>query len=85
MTMYQSTLWGLSFICEGRRFYPEGPLFAAAVIILSWTIYLEGVLVHACNPSSWEAEAGGFRIQGYNSETLSQKKKVHLEFSDISI
>jgi hypothetical protein len=33
-------------------------------------------MVHTCNPSSWEAEAGGFRVQGQLQlyrETLFQK------------
>jgi hypothetical protein len=35
------------------------------------------VVVNACNPSTWEAEAGGSQVQdqpGLHSETLSLKK-----------
>jgi hypothetical protein len=35
-------------------------------------------VVHTCNPSTWEAEAGGFRAPGQpalHSKTLSQKEK----------
>jgi hypothetical protein len=35
-----------------------------------------GMVVHSCNPSTWEAEAGGLRVQGQpwlHNETLSQK------------
>jgi hypothetical protein len=34
-------------------------------------------MVHACNPSTQEVEAGGLRVQGQpelHSETLSQKQ-----------
>jgi hypothetical protein len=37
-----------------------------------------GMVVHAFNPSTWEAEAGGSRVPGQPelySKTLSQKKK----------
>jgi hypothetical protein len=37
-----------------------------------------GKVVHACNPSTWEVEAGGSQVQGQYglcSKTLSQKKK----------
>jgi hypothetical protein len=37
-----------------------------------------GVVAHAFNPSTWEAEAGGFlssRLSGLHRETLSRKKK----------
>jgi hypothetical protein len=37
-----------------------------------------GMIVHACNPSTQEAEAGGLQIPdlpGLHSETLFQKNK----------
>jgi hypothetical protein len=37
-----------------------------------------GMVVHACNPSNREAEAGGYRVpgqSGVHSKTLSQKKE----------
>jgi hypothetical protein len=39
-----------------------------------------GRVLHTCNPSTWEAETGGFRVQGQpwlHSKTLSQKKKIN--------
>jgi hypothetical protein len=36
------------------------------------------VVVHAFNPSTWEAEAGGYRVPGQpglHRETLSRKTK----------
>jgi hypothetical protein len=39
---------------------------------------ITNVVVHAGNPSTWEAETGGLRIQSQpmlHSKTLSQKKK----------
>jgi hypothetical protein len=39
-------------------------------------VYLPGVVVHSCNPSTWEAEAGDLR--GYPvplGENLAQKTK----------
>jgi hypothetical protein len=38
-----------------------------------------GVMVHACNPSTWEAEARGLWIQGQHglhSKTLSQTQSI---------
>ena len=38
-----------------------------------------GVMVHACNPSTWEAETGGLQVRGQPqelSETLSQNKRI---------
>jgi hypothetical protein len=37
-----------------------------------------GVVVHSCNPSTWEAEAGGWGIQGQpglHSETLLERER----------
>jgi hypothetical protein len=37
------------------------------------------VVVHACNPSTWEAGTGGLRVQGQSGmhgETLAQKLKI---------
>jgi hypothetical protein len=36
---------------------------------------LPGVVAHAFNPSTWEAEAGGFLSYTGYRETLSRKKK----------
>jgi hypothetical protein len=30
------------------------------------------VVMHTCNPSTWEAETGGLRVQRQHSETLPQ-------------
>jgi hypothetical protein len=41
-------------------------------------VSIQGVVMHACNPYTWEVEAGGPRVLGQlglHSETLSQKKK----------
>ncbi|XP_071466314.1 U6 snRNA-associated Sm-like protein LSm1 isoform X3 [Marmota flaviventris] len=45
-----------------------------------------GTVAHTCNPSSWEAEAGGLQVRnqpGHLSKTLSQKgtgySGVHLQ------
>jgi hypothetical protein len=36
------------------------------------------MMVHACNPSTWEAEAGGSGVQpGPHSEVLSEKFTVN--------
>jgi hypothetical protein len=40
------------------------------------------VVVYACNPSTWEAEAGGSQVQGQaklHSKTLHLKKKIHAQ------
>jgi hypothetical protein len=37
-----------------------------------------GVVVHVCNPSTWETDAGGSKVQSQailHRKTLSQKKK----------
>jgi hypothetical protein len=37
-----------------------------------------GVVVHSCNPSTWEAKAGGLRVPGQpglQNDSLSLKKK----------
>jgi hypothetical protein len=31
-----------------------------------------GMVVHACNPSTWEAEAGGSQVQ---NQSISKEKK----------
>jgi hypothetical protein len=49
--------------------------FFLAVQIEELIVNLAGVVVHACNPSTQEAEAGGFPVQGQAglpSKTLSQ-------------
>jgi hypothetical protein len=59
------------------------------MLILIYKVYIvhTGVVVHACNPSIWEAQAGGLKVQsqptlhsefwsqpGLHCETLSQKQ-----------
>jgi hypothetical protein len=54
-------------------------------------VLLPGLVVHICNPSILEVEAGGFQVEdqhGLHSETLSQKnnnKKTHVLFIFINI
>jgi hypothetical protein len=39
-----------------------------------------GMVVHICNPSTQETEAGGVKVQGQSglhSETFSKKRKGH--------
>jgi hypothetical protein len=44
------------------------------------------VVVHACNPSTQEAEAEGLRVQSYlHNETLSQKKKKKKKIKGIRL
>jgi hypothetical protein len=46
-------------------------------------IYTTGVVTHACNSSTWEAEAGGSRAQGQpglHSKTL-YPKKLHIHIN----
>jgi hypothetical protein len=41
-----------------------------------------GTVTHICNPNTWEAEAGGWRIQGQpglHGETLSEGKERRKE------
>jgi hypothetical protein len=38
----------------------DRPASASRVIELKMCLFLPGVVVHAFNPSTWEAEAGGF-------------------------
>jgi hypothetical protein len=34
--------------------------------------YCLGLVVYACNPTTWEAEGGGQRYQSHNQETLAR-------------
>jgi hypothetical protein len=50
-----------------------------ALCIASLSTGWADMKVHSCNPSPWEAEAGGSQdrgLPGLHSETLSQKKIV---------
>jgi hypothetical protein len=45
------------------------------------------MVAHAYNPSTWESEAGGWKVQGQpglQSETLFKKKKIACITSAIS-
>jgi hypothetical protein len=63
-------------------FYSFQILYNKHVLLISKDKRMVGMVVHACNPSTREAEAGRSRVQAQprlRGETLSQNKQTKKE------